>query len=138
MEDLFLINILQSPSGSYVSVSHGERKKKEKERKPCLCALTFPSLYVGKCNVLGKKIHSLQKAECVAHDHNHSTWAVKTGGREIQALLATTELGWCGLHKILAQKNKLEYWPIAHYSLLSLVCLTPSIFHLKLQNMLNV
>lgn len=91
------------------------------------------SLYK-KNEMYWKKIYSLQKAECVAHAHNHRTWAVETGGREITALLATRELGWCGLH----ETQKPEYWPTAHYSILSLVCLTPFIFHLKLQNVLHL
>lgn len=61
-----------------------------------------------------KKIYSLQKAECVAHAHNHRTWAVETGGREITALLATRELGWYGLHETQKQTGVLANCSLQH------------------------
>lgn len=78
------------------------------------------------------KIHSLQKAECVAHVHNHRTWAVETGGRETQALLATRELGRCGLHETLSQQTGV----LANCSLQH-TKFGMFIFHLKLKNVLT-
>lgn len=43
----------------------------------------------------------------MAHAYNHNTWATETGGREIPALLATRELGWCGLHETLKKQTRI-------------------------------
>lgn len=74
----------------------------------------FPLTLYKKNEMYWKKIHSLQKAECVAHAHNHRTGAVEAGGREIPALLATRELGWCGLPETEKQTGVLANCSLRH------------------------